>query len=129
MSKELLISRTLNEWRAVLMDNGEIIDFLMDRLDASEVEKPRVGNIYKGKVLRVLPGCSPRLSILVGKKQRFYMLMMPTFQVLKSNEKFLRNLRTLKKKQEEKEQVGEVIPDELSTLTETMEMLSFNQAH
>ena len=47
MSKELLISRTLNEWRAVLMENGEIIDYLMDRLDGSEQEKPRVGDIYK----------------------------------------------------------------------------------
>jgi ribonuclease G len=28
----------------------------MDRLDASEAEKQRVGNIYKGKVLRVIHG-------------------------------------------------------------------------
>ena len=62
MSKELLISRTLNEWRAVLMDNGEIIDYLMDRLDSNEAEKPRVGNIYKGRVLRVLPGMQSLIS-------------------------------------------------------------------
>ena len=43
MSKEILISKTLNEWRAVLLENGEVIDFLMDRLDNTELEKPRVG--------------------------------------------------------------------------------------
>ena len=72
MSKELLISRTLNEWRAVLMDNGEIIDFLMDRLDASEVEKPRVGNIYKGRVLRILPGMQAAF-IDIGLKQAAFL--------------------------------------------------------
>ena len=33
MSKELLINKTLNECRAALVENGEIIDFLMDRVD------------------------------------------------------------------------------------------------
>ena len=55
MSKELLISRTLNEWRAVLMEGDEIIDYFMDRLDAVESEKPRVGDIYKGKVKLLEP--------------------------------------------------------------------------
>ena len=56
MSKELLISSIFNESRAVLVDNGEIIDFLMDRNEYPKSVVPRVGNIYKGRVLRVLPG-------------------------------------------------------------------------
>jgi len=56
MSKELLISKTLNECRAALVENGEIIDFPMDRIDPAKKVRPRVGNIYKGKVIRVLPG-------------------------------------------------------------------------
>ena len=31
MSKELLINKTFDECRAVLMENGEILDFLMER--------------------------------------------------------------------------------------------------
>ena len=56
MSKDLIINKTLGEWRAVLVENGEILDFLMERQKDSSVNHPRVGNIYYGKVLRVLPG-------------------------------------------------------------------------
>ena len=71
MSKELLISRTLNEWRAVLMEGDEIIDYLMDRLDAVESEKPRVGDIYKGKILRVLPGMQSAFIDIGWQKAAF----------------------------------------------------------
>ncbi len=122
MSKELLISRTLNEWRAVLMDNGEIIDFLMDRLDASEVEKPRVGNIYKGRVLRVLPGMQSAFIDIGWQKAAFLYVDDAYLPSLEEQREASEKFKDAKKKQEEKEQVGEVIPDELSTLTETMEM-------
>jgi ribonuclease G len=122
MSKELLISRTLNEWRAVLMDNGEIIDFLMDRLDASEVEKPRVGNIYKGKVLRVLPGMQSAFIDIGWQKAAFLYVDDAYLPSLDEQREVAEKFKDAKKKQKEKEKIGEVIPDELSTLSETMEM-------
>mgnify|MGYP003685651777 CR=1 FL=1 len=55
MAKELVINQTHNESRIALIENGDIIDFLIDRQSPTQT-KPSVGNIYKGKVLRVLPG-------------------------------------------------------------------------
>ena len=55
MAKELVINQTHSECRIALVENGDIIDFLIDR-DTNNTAKPSVGNIYLGKVLRVLPG-------------------------------------------------------------------------
>ncbi len=56
MAKELYINQTLNECRAVLVENGEILNFLLERKSEKTPDYPNVGNIYKGRVLRVLPG-------------------------------------------------------------------------
>ena len=61
MAKQLIINQTLNECRAALIENGEILDFLMERsynqrTENNHVDFPFVGDIYKGKVVRVLPG-------------------------------------------------------------------------
>ena len=60
MAKQLIINQTLSECRAALIENGEILDFLMERgvgpAEETKKEFPFVGNIYKGKVVRVLPG-------------------------------------------------------------------------
>ncbi|MDO9180966.1 MAG: Rne/Rng family ribonuclease, partial [Bacteriovorax sp.] len=61
MAKQLIINQTLNECRAALIENGEILDFLMERShnhvpEDNRVDFPFVGDIYKGKVVRVLPG-------------------------------------------------------------------------
>ena len=121
MSKELLISRTLNEWRAVLMENGEIIDYLMDRLDGSEQEKPRVGDIYKGKVLRVLPGMQSAFVDIGWQKAAFLYVDDAYLPSLEEQREASEKFKEVQKQMEE-EKVGEVIPDELSTLSETMEM-------
>ncbi len=52
MSIELLINASLPETRIALMENGEIQELLIERPS----EKGIVGNIYKGRVSRVLPG-------------------------------------------------------------------------
>ena len=56
MPKELIVNQTLNECRAALIETGEIIDYLMDRHSEIGDKIPCVGNIYKGKILRILPG-------------------------------------------------------------------------
>src|SRR3954452_2766034 len=52
MSTELIINASLPEVRIAQMENGEIQDLLIERASGKGI----VGNIYKGRVTRVLPG-------------------------------------------------------------------------
>ena len=52
MAKELIINASLPEVRIALMEDGRIQELLIER----QSEKGIVGNIYKGRVTRVLPG-------------------------------------------------------------------------
>ncbi|NLC70086.1 MAG: Rne/Rng family ribonuclease [Desulfuromonadaceae bacterium] len=52
MSKELVVNSTSHETRVALMENGHIAELYIERGH----EKGLVGNIYLGKVIRVLPG-------------------------------------------------------------------------
>ncbi len=52
MSNELIINVTLGESRVARLENGSVAEFYVERArDAGSV-----GNVYKGKVVRVLPG-------------------------------------------------------------------------
>src|SRR5579862_4397764 len=52
MSSELIINASLPETRIAMMENGEIQELLIERASGKGI----VGNIYKGRVTRVLPG-------------------------------------------------------------------------
>lgn len=52
MSEELLINVIPKETRVALVENGVVQEVQIERAKASNI----VGNIYKGKVIRVLPG-------------------------------------------------------------------------
>ncbi|MBY0471862.1 Rne/Rng family ribonuclease [bacterium] len=52
MATELIINASLPETRIALMEEGEIQELLIERAS----DKGIVGNIYKGRVTRVLPG-------------------------------------------------------------------------
>ena len=52
MYKQLIINVTDHETRVALLEDGTIAELYVDRGDDSDI----AGNIYKGKVLRVLPG-------------------------------------------------------------------------
>src|SRR5512147_207566 len=52
MGSEILINVTHGETRVALLEGGQVVEFYVERLrDAS-----LVGNIYKGKVVKILPG-------------------------------------------------------------------------
>ena len=52
MSSEILINATHEEIRVGLLEGGQVVEFYVERKrDAS-----LVGNIYKGKVVKILPG-------------------------------------------------------------------------
>jgi ribonuclease G len=52
MAAELIINVTFNETRIALLENGLLVEFLVERKN----DKSIVGNIYKGRVARVVPG-------------------------------------------------------------------------
>ncbi len=52
MSSEILINARPNQTRVAYIENGRLMDLKIDR----RVSPTLVGSIYKGKVLRVLPG-------------------------------------------------------------------------
>src|SRR3990172_356201 len=52
MVSEILINATHEEIRVALLEGGQVVEFYIERKrDAS-----LVGNIYKGKVVKILPG-------------------------------------------------------------------------
>ncbi|HEY3363728.1 MAG TPA: Rne/Rng family ribonuclease [Symbiobacteriaceae bacterium] len=52
MAKEILVSVDLDETRAAVLEDGELVEIFVER----PVHQRVVGNIYKGKVENVLPG-------------------------------------------------------------------------
>ncbi len=131
MTKEVIINQTLNETRAALIQNGEIIEYLMERDNISS-DIPLVGNIYKGKVLKVLPGMQSAFVDIGYEKAAFLYVddaYIPTLEEQREAEKL--NREQVVKEKERKEsgkdgldlkQLGEIIPDELSTLSETVKV-------
>jgi ribonuclease G len=150
VAKELIINQTFHENRVALIENGEIIDFLIDRGGDEKDLFPAVGNIYKGKVLRVLPGMQSAF-IDIGFERAAFLYVddayIPTLEEQREMQS-KRESELLKTESVEEEnssstngsgneneeektestQVGEVIPDELSTLTESVSKLKKNIA-
>jgi len=52
MQKELIISATLQETKVAILEDDELVEFYIERHRSQSI----VGNIYKGKVTKVLPG-------------------------------------------------------------------------
>ncbi len=52
MPSELIINATFSETRIAFMENGILTEFFIER----KKDRSIVGNIYKGKVVRILPG-------------------------------------------------------------------------
>ena len=52
MSKEILINSGVREVRAAVLTGGNVSELFIERLNKKSV----AGNIYKGKVVKVLPG-------------------------------------------------------------------------
>jgi ribonuclease G len=52
MHRKLVINETAHETRAALLEDGNIVELFIERGDESNI----TGNIYKGRVQRVLPG-------------------------------------------------------------------------
>jgi ribonuclease G len=119
MPKELVVNQTHSECRIALVENGEILDFLVER-QVAHAAPVSVGNIYLGRVLRVLPGMQSAF-VDIGLERAAFLYVddayLPTLEEQRA---------ALEKAQASdpvpSRRVGEVIPDEFSTLTETVDM-------
>ncbi len=121
MPKELIINQTLNESRAALVENGEILDYLMERNAEGNDNRPRVGNIYKGKIIRVLPGMQSCFVDIGYEKAAFLYVDDAYLPSLEEQREMAEKTRKNLEEEMAKRQ-GEIIPDELSTLSETVNM-------
>lgn len=120
MAKQLIINQTLNECRAALIENNEILDFLMERNHPqNHKEFPFVGNIYKGKVIRVLPGMQSAFVDIGFEKAAFLYVDDAYIPTLEEQREMAEKSR---KSIEESGRMGEIIPDEMSTLSEAVNM-------
>ena len=52
MASELIINVTPYESRVALLENGNVVELYIER----DAESSLIGNIYKGRVIKVLPG-------------------------------------------------------------------------
>lgn len=52
MANELIINARLQETRVALVENGQVVELYLERRTGQEL----MGNIYRGRVVRVLPG-------------------------------------------------------------------------
>src|SRR5215467_9850177 len=53
MTKELIISANVHEKKVAILEDGLVTEFYVERSDENQGV---VGNLYKGRVMKVLPG-------------------------------------------------------------------------
>ncbi len=118
MAKELVVNQTHNECRIALVENGEILDFLVER-HSRHHQTASVGDIYLGRVLRVLPGMQSAFVDLGLERAAFLYVDDAYIPTLEEQRQAMERAAT---EEQPPRRLGEVIPDELSTLTETVDM-------
>ena len=67
MSEEILINVTPEETRVALVENGVLQEVFIERAD----HHGTVGNLYKGRVLRVLPGMQAAFVDIGAERSAF----------------------------------------------------------
>lgn len=121
MAKELVINQTHNESRIALIENGDIIDFLIDRGSATS-KKPSVGNIYKGRVLRVLPGMQSAFVDIGYERAAFLYVDDAYIPTLEEQRAMAKRLEQKEQEDQKKSQMGQTIPDEFSTYSDSVDL-------
>ncbi len=67
MSNELIINKDDYETRVALLENSQLVDFYLERDSGG----PKHGNIYKGKVMQILPGIQAAFIDIGYEKSAF----------------------------------------------------------
>jgi ribonuclease G len=84
MGAELVINATSHETRIALIENGTIAELYIER----SREKGIVGNIYKGRVIRVLPGMQAAF-VDIGLEKAAFLYVADVFDAIEEYESML----------------------------------------
>ncbi|MDD2900703.1 MAG: Rne/Rng family ribonuclease, partial [Desulfuromonadaceae bacterium] len=77
MGAELVINAASHETRIALIENGTIAELYIER----SREKGIVGNIYKGRVIRVLPGMQAAF-VDIGLEKAAFLYVADVFDAI-----------------------------------------------
>src|SRR5437868_9834157 len=75
MPKELIVSVNGREKKIAIIENGKVTEFYIER---GEGHQGIVGNIYKGRVMRVLPGMHSA-SVAIGLERDAFLYVSDFF--------------------------------------------------
>ncbi|GAB4293979.1 MAG: ribonuclease G [Desulfuromonadia bacterium] len=84
MAHELVINTTSHETRIALIENGTIAELYIERSRVKGI----VGNIYKGRVVRVLPGMQAAF-VDIGLEKAAFLYVADVFDPLEEYESFM----------------------------------------
>ncbi|MCL2760701.1 MAG: Rne/Rng family ribonuclease [Desulfuromonadales bacterium] len=84
MANELVINTTSHETRVALIENGTIAELYIERSKVKGI----VGNIYKGKVIRVLPGMQAAF-VDIGLDKAAFLYVADVFDGMDDYESFM----------------------------------------
>ena len=84
MAAELVINAASHETRIALIENGTIAELYIER----SREKGIVGNIYKGRVVRVLPGMQAAF-VDIGMEKAAFLYVADVFDAIEEYESLL----------------------------------------
>src|SRR5512133_1343535 len=84
MANELVINTTSHETRIALIENGTIAELYIERSRVKGI----VGNIYKGRVIRVLPGMQAAF-VDIGMEKAAFLYVADVFDTMDEFESFM----------------------------------------
>ncbi|MCP3175961.1 MAG: ribonuclease E/G [Desulfuromonadales bacterium] len=84
MTKELVINTTSHETRVALLESGHIAELYIER----SRERGIVGNIYQGKVIRVLPGMQAAF-VDIGLEKAAFLYVADVLDEMEAVEQFV----------------------------------------
>ncbi len=84
MTKELVINTTSHETRVALLENGHIAELYIER----SRERGIAGNIYKGRVIRVLPGMQAAF-VDIGLEKAAFLYVADVLDEMEAVEEFV----------------------------------------
>src|SRR5919108_5924658 len=85
MNKEMIISSTRHETRVAILEDDQVVELFIER----EQSRGVVGNIYKGRVSKVLPGMQSAFVDLGLERDAFLYVtdvISPTEEALEEDE-------------------------------------------
>ncbi|MGW8186898.1 MAG: Rne/Rng family ribonuclease, partial [Desulfobacterales bacterium] len=125
MHRKLVINEALHETRVALLEDGNIVELFIERGDESDI----AGNIYKGRVQRVLPGIQAAF-IDIGLNQAAFIYVddvlderVEAFEQLLNNDEELPEDTPLIKPEEPSDTENRYTPHIEDLITEGQEMM------